>query len=60
MRFHVYYHVVQVAKIVEQIRAVFRDVDQLKTQFAACPPHNDQMQKLLRLLHEVLLSCNQR
>nr|QBH73914.1 eukaryotic translation initiation factor 3 subunit M [Carausius morosus] len=55
MRYHVYYHVVQVAKHVDQVQAVFKDVDCLKQQFAACPPSNEQMQKLLRLLHEVLL-----
>nr|QBH73919.1 eukaryotic translation initiation factor 3 subunit M [Eurycantha calcarata] len=55
MRYHVYYHVVQVAKQVDQVQAVFKDVDYLKQQFAACPPSNEQMQKLLRLLHEVLI-----
>ncbi|XP_069680401.1 eukaryotic translation initiation factor 3 subunit M [Periplaneta americana] len=59
MRYHVYYHLVQVAKQVDQVRAVFKDVDHLKQQFAACPPSNEQMQKLLRLLHEVLLGCKQ-
>lgn len=60
MRYHVYYHLVQVAKQVDQVRAVFKDVDHLKQQFAGCPPSNEQMQKLLRLLHEVLLGCKQR
>lgn len=60
MRYHVYYHLVQVAKQVDQVQAVFKDVDHLKQQFAACPPSNEQMQKLLRLLHEVLLGCKQR
>ncbi|KAG8224945.1 hypothetical protein J437_LFUL006445 [Ladona fulva] len=59
IRYHVYYHLVQVARQVDQVRAVFRDVDLLKQQFAACPPPNEQMQKLLRLLHEVLLSSHQ-
>ncbi|KAJ8878328.1 hypothetical protein PR048_018905 [Dryococelus australis] len=54
MRYHVYYHVVQVARQVDQVHAVFKDVDQLRQQFAACPPSNEQMQKLLRLLHDVL------
>jgi translation initiation factor 3 subunit M len=59
MRYHVYYHLVQVAKQVDQVQAVFKDVDHLKQQFASCPPSNEQMQKLLRLLHEVLLGCKQ-
>ena len=60
MRYHVYYHLVQVAKQVDQVKAVFKDVESLKQQFAANPPSNEQMQKLLRLLHEVLLNCKQR
>ncbi|CAB3363175.1 Hypothetical predicted protein [Cloeon dipterum] len=59
MRYHVYCHVIQAAKHAEQIKSVFHDVDQLKALFAACPPNNEQMQKLLRLLHDVLLTCNQ-
>ncbi|XP_075234518.1 eukaryotic translation initiation factor 3 subunit m isoform X1 [Lycorma delicatula] len=59
MRYHVYYHVIQIARQVDQVRAVFKDVEHLKQQFAACPPSNDNMQKLLRQLHEVLLSCKQ-
>ncbi|XP_044728174.1 eukaryotic translation initiation factor 3 subunit M isoform X2 [Chrysoperla carnea] len=53
MRYHVYYHLVQVAKQTDQVRAVFKDVDNLKQQFATCPPSIEQMQKLYRLLHEV-------
>lgn len=59
MRYHVYYHLVQVAKQTDQVRAVFRDVDRLKNQFAQCPPSNEQMQKLYRLLHDVLSKGNQ-
>lgn len=59
MRFHVYCHVVQVARITEQVKSIYSGVDQLRAQFAACPPHNEQMQKLLRLLHEALLVCGQ-
>lgn len=54
LRYHVYYHLVQVAKQVDQVKEVFTGVDQLKTQFAQCPPSNEQMQKLYRLLHDVL------
>ncbi|CAG2065476.1 unnamed protein product, partial [Timema podura] len=57
MRYHVYYHLVQVAKQVDQVHAVFKDVDRLKQQFSVCPPSNEQFQKLLRLLHEVLVGC---
>lgn len=59
MRYHVYYYVIQIARQVEQVRAVFKDVTHLKQQFAYCPPSNEQMQKLLRLLHEALLACKQ-
>ncbi|KAJ8664492.1 hypothetical protein QAD02_006154 [Eretmocerus hayati] len=59
MRYHVNYHLVQIARNVDQIKAVYNGVEQLKQQFATCPPANEQMQKLLRLLHEVLLSCKQ-
>ena len=38
-------------------KRVFTDVETVKSQFSAVPPSNEQMQKLLRLLHEVLLSC---
>ncbi|XP_018054368.1 PREDICTED: eukaryotic translation initiation factor 3 subunit M isoform X2 [Atta colombica] len=59
MRYHVYYHLVQIARNVDQVKAVYSGIDQLKQQFASFPPSNEQMQKLLRLLHEVLLSCKQ-
>lgn len=59
MRYHVYYHLVQIARNVDQVKAVYGGIDQLKQQFAPCPPSNEQMQKLLRLLHEVLLTCKQ-
>ena len=56
MRFHVYYTLVQLAGKTEQTSAIFSDIETLKSQFAATPPSNEQMQKLLRLLHEVLLA----
>jgi len=49
LRYHVYYHLVQVAKQCEQVLEVFTGVDQLKSQFANCPPSSEQMQKLYRL-----------
>ncbi|GLV44029.1 eukaryotic translation initiation factor 3 subunit m [Carabus blaptoides fortunei] len=59
MRYHIYYHLVQVAKQTDQVKAVYKDVDNLKAQFALCPPSNEQMQKLYRLLHDVLVKGNQ-
>lgn len=58
LRYHVYYHLVQVAKQVDQVKEVFTGVDQLKNQFTQCPPSNEQMQKLYRLLHDVLKDTN--
>nr|QBH73925.1 eukaryotic translation initiation factor 3 subunit M [Nicoletia phytophila] len=59
MRYHVYYHLVQVAGHVDQVKAIFQNVENLKQQFSSCPPSNEQMQKLLRLLHEALLRSGQ-
>ncbi|KAL1122636.1 hypothetical protein AAG570_002963 [Ranatra chinensis] len=59
MRYHVYYHLIQIAKNVEQIRSIFKGVDDLRKQFSACEITTEQMQKLLRLLHEVLLLCGE-
>lgn len=58
MRYHVFYHLVQVAKQCDQVRELFSGVDQLKGQFVQCPPSNEQMQKLYRLLHDVLKDTN--
>lgn len=60
MRYHVYYHLIIIAKATDQVKLAFRDVDYLKQQFASCPPSPEQLQKLYRLLHEVLLKSNQR
>lgn len=54
LRYHVYYHLVQVAKQCDQVKDVFSGLDELESQFAQCPPSKEQMQKLYRLLHEVL------
>jgi translation initiation factor 3 subunit M len=54
LRYHVYYHLVQVAKQCDQVRDVFTGLEDLKSQFAQCPPSKEQMQKLYRLLHDVL------
>lgn len=58
LRYHVYYHLVQVAKQCDQVKDVFTGVAQLKQQFAECPPPPEQLQKLYRLLHDVLKDTN--
>lgn len=58
LRYHVYYHLVQVAKQCDQVKDVFAGVVQLKQQFAECPPPPEQLQKLYRLLHDVLKDTN--
>lgn len=42
------------------VRSIFRDVKQLKEQFASAPVTNEQMQKLYRQLHEALVSGKHR
>jgi len=56
MRVHVYYYLVQLAGKLNQIDLVYKDMESLRSNFSANPPSNEQMQKLFRLLHEVLLS----
>lgn len=58
LRYHVYYHVIELAARVGSVREVFSGVDQLRREFANCPPSNEQMQKLYRLLHQVLKDQN--
>jgi len=57
MKFHVYYALVNLAGRTHQIDTVYKDMDTLKSQFVGCPLTNEQMQKLLKLLHEVLRAC---
>ena len=59
-RYTVYHTLVQVAGQVEQIKSVFTDLEKMRTQLAPCKPNNEQMQKLLRILHEVLLNSRER
>ena len=59
-RYTVYHTLVQVAGQVEQIKSVFSDLDKMRAQLAPCKPSNDQMQKLLRILHEALLNSRER
>jgi len=56
MRFHVYIHLVQLAGKVSQIGMVYKNMETFKGQFSEVQPSNDQMQKLLRVLHEMLLN----
>jgi len=57
MRFHVYHALVVLAGRTQQIDTVYKDMDTLKSQFTGCPLTNEQMQKLLKLLREVLRLC---
>lgn len=60
MRYHVYFHLVQLAGKTEQINLVYKNIESFKSQFAGNQPSTEQMQKLLRLLHEVLLTAKRR
>ena len=60
MRYTVYHALVQVAGMVEQIKSVFTDLDKIRVQLAPCKPNNEQMQNLLRILHEALLNSRER
>ena len=57
MKFHVYYALVTLAGKTQQIETVYKDMDTLKSQFTGCNLTNEQMQKLYKLLHEVLRVC---
>ncbi|KAF7266873.1 eukaryotic translation initiation factor 3 subunit m [Rhynchophorus ferrugineus] len=59
MRYPVYYHLLQIAKQTDQVKTIFQDIDHLKQQFSHCVLSNEELQKLYRLLHEVLLKSNQ-
>jgi len=58
-RYTVYYALVQIAGQVDQIRSVFTDLDKMRAQLSPCNPNNEQMQKLLQILHETLLNCRE-
>ncbi|XP_041972843.1 eukaryotic translation initiation factor 3 subunit M [Aricia agestis] len=58
LRYHVYYHAIELAARVGLVQEVFKGVEQLKKEFENCPPSNEQMQKLYRLLHQVLKEQN--
>ena len=60
MRFHVYFYLIQLAGKTKQVDLVFKDVETFKAELFAFrnkPPSVEQQQKLLRLLHEVLLTA---
>ena len=59
-RYTVYQALVQVAGQVDQIKSVFVTLDKMRAQLTPCNPDNEQMQKLLRILHEALLNCRER
>jgi translation initiation factor 3 subunit M len=56
MRFHVYFYLVQLAGKTNEVDLVYKDIESFKSQFGKSP--NEQLQKLLRLLHEVLLKSH--
>lgn len=58
LRYHAYYHVIELAARVNAVREVFSGVEQLRKEFENSPPSNEQMQKLYRLLHQVLKDHN--
>jgi len=55
MKFHVYYFLVKVAGETQQLSTVYKDMATVQNKFQKCPPTNEEMQKLYRLLHEMLL-----
>lgn len=59
MWFHVYYYLVGLAGKTDQLSTVYKDMTQVRNQFVKQPPSNEQTQKLLKLLHEVLLANGQ-
>lgn len=56
MRFHVYYYLVGIAGKTGQLDTVYKDVTSTKKMFSKVTLTTDQLQKLYRLLHEVLLA----
>lgn len=55
MRFHVYYYLVGIAGKTGQLSTVYKDMTATKNMFTKAPLSTEQMQKLYRLLHEMLL-----
>ena len=57
MRYHVYYYMIEVAGKIGEMSAVFSNVANLKKIFASRQPTPEQLQKLYRLLHQSLTTC---
>ncbi|KAK8725783.1 hypothetical protein OTU49_010479, partial [Cherax quadricarinatus] len=58
VRYHVYYTMVQVSGQIGQIQAVYQSAEKMRCTLntAQPPPSTEQMQQLLRLLHQTLLA----
>ncbi|KAG7169404.1 Eukaryotic translation initiation factor 3 subunit M-like [Homarus americanus] len=58
VRYHVYYTMVQVSGQIGQIQAVYQCAERMRSTLntAQPPPSTEQMQQLLRLLHQTLLA----
>lgn len=54
LRYHIYYHLVQVANQCGHVSQVFTDIEQLNLEFKQCPPSIEQMRKLYTFLHDLL------
>lgn len=59
LRFNVYYYMVKVAGVTGSVLAVFTDVDKMKRWMKQCDVSTDKLQRILRLLHEILLAGKQ-
>lgn len=60
MRYHIYYTMIQVAGQIGKVGDVFKSIEDLKNTLrtAQPPPSTEQVQQLLRLLHQTLLTNN--
>lgn len=58
VRYHVYYTMVQVSGQIGQVQAVYQSAEKMRSTLntAQPPPSTEQMQQLLRLLHQTLLA----
>ncbi|XP_054717631.1 eukaryotic translation initiation factor 3 subunit M-like [Uloborus diversus] len=57
--YDIYYSLVRVAGQTDSINMIFKDLNKLKSWLIEMKTSTDKTQKLLRLLHEVLLECKQ-
>lgn len=58
MRYHVYYAMVEVAGKVGMVGSIFTNTNELSKTLGSRPPTPEQLQKLYRLLHQSLMTCN--